>query len=660
MGGTCLCPALVAQRRRKVFTMVSFTEAVKLGYQNYFNFSDRSTRAELWWWILFLAAVTLGAAVFGATMHSIFGQLIPGVSLTLIGLILFYVVTIIPTLSNIIRRLEAVKLGYQRYFDFKGRSTRAEFWSWILFLTPAVILGAVLFRATGATEPSDFAQLGPGLLLALLGLNLFYVATLIPTLSIIIRRLHDIDKSVFWLVLLIIPWGQFVFLYFLLRPSAGPKGSMQTLDEFLAQTSNLNTYEKGLKFELYCKTLLEASGHHVVHSGQSGDRGIDLRATLDGVVTVIQCKHQESVAAAVVIQTFGMLHAENAGSGCVITTGRFTDDAKKFGSEHPEMELIDRSELSKLVNQVPRTEPRAASPVIEEILNLAELSGIFASGLTQADSGDHRRAISDFTKAIELDPEDTRYYSSRGASFNFLGEYDKAITDATKAIGLDPESVQGYTTRAGGYLALGEYDKAITDATKAIGLDPESSIGYSFRSTSYGRLGAFNKSISDATKAITLNPDNASYYHVRGVSYHNVKEYEKAISDYTKAIELDPENAYHYSTRGTHYAGLKEDDKAISDFTKAIELDPDNARYYSSRGASYERLEEYDEAISDATKAIELDSEDADSYSTRGSSYDKLGAHEKAISDYTKALELDPEDDNGKISDRVRQLRDSA
>jgi len=106
--------------------------------------------------------------------------------------------------------------------------------------------------------------------------------------------------------------------------------------------------------------------------------------------------------------------------------------------------------------------------------------------------------------------------------------------------------------------------------------------------------------------------------------------------------------------------GVKEDDKAISDFTKAIELDPDNARYYSSRGASYERLEEYDEAISDATKAIELDSEDADSYSTRGSSYDKLGAHEKAISDYTKALELDPEDDNGKISDRVRQLRDPA
>lgn len=259
--------------------------------------------------------------------------------------------------------LEAIKLGYQNYFNFNDRSTRAELWWWIIFIPlVGLIVGLValilvlLVEETPLGTPAVKTIATNTILIVLtVAAMLFLLSTIIPTLSIIIRRLHDIDKSELWLVLIIVM--PFPFLYLLLLPSAGPKGSMQTLDDFLAQTSNLNTYEKGLKFELYCKRLLEGWGYDVQHSGQSGDRGIDLRATRDGAVTLIQCKHQESVAAAVVIQTFGMVRAENATNGTVITTGRFTDDAKKFANENPEMELIDRSELSKMVKQAQRTNP---------------------------------------------------------------------------------------------------------------------------------------------------------------------------------------------------------------------------------------------------------------------------------------------------------------
>jgi len=41
--------------------MISFIGAVKLGFQRYFDFSERSTRVEYWWWVLFafLVAVVL-------------------------------------------------------------------------------------------------------------------------------------------------------------------------------------------------------------------------------------------------------------------------------------------------------------------------------------------------------------------------------------------------------------------------------------------------------------------------------------------------------------------------------------------------------------------------------------------------------------------------
>jgi len=66
---------------------------------------------------------------------------------------------------------------------------------------------------------------------------------------------------------------------------------------------------------------------------------------------VVQCKHQESVSAEVVIQILGMVNAANANQGLVITTGSFTADAKNFAEENPAIEIIDGLKLAELVGQ---------------------------------------------------------------------------------------------------------------------------------------------------------------------------------------------------------------------------------------------------------------------------------------------------------------------
>jgi restriction system protein len=138
-------------------------------------------------------------------------------------------------------------------------------------------------------------------------------------------------------------------------PEATETSPKTGLDGFLSQTSGLNTHDKGLKFEQYCHRLLEAMGWEVEHSGQSGDRGVDLRAVRQDPISsqtlVVQCKHQESVSADVVIQTLGMVSASNANQGVVITTGSFTADAKKFAEENSAVDIIDKGKLAELVNQ---------------------------------------------------------------------------------------------------------------------------------------------------------------------------------------------------------------------------------------------------------------------------------------------------------------------
>jgi uncharacterized membrane protein YhaH (DUF805 family) len=75
---------------------------------------------------------------------------------------------------------EAIAMAIRNYFVFKGRSTRAEYWWWILFLILATI-------------PLTIA----GFIIPLLG-QAFQLFTLIPSISLTTRRLHDIGKSGWW------------------------------------------------------------------------------------------------------------------------------------------------------------------------------------------------------------------------------------------------------------------------------------------------------------------------------------------------------------------------------------------------------------------------------------------------------------------------------
>lgn len=95
---------------------------------------------------------------------------------------------------------EACSRFISRAFDFQGRSPRAEYWWPALGLA---IAGAIVFSLAGA-----LGELG----LALLGI--FYLAIIVPSISLGIRRLHDTDRSGWWYLLALIPFGSLVLLVF--------------------------------------------------------------------------------------------------------------------------------------------------------------------------------------------------------------------------------------------------------------------------------------------------------------------------------------------------------------------------------------------------------------------------------------------------------------
>jgi uncharacterized membrane protein YhaH (DUF805 family) len=88
---------------------------------------------------------------------------------------------------------QAIASGFQNYVNFNGRAARSEFWYWFLFtvlVSIAAGLGdGVLFPDTDVSPVSSLA-----------GLALF-----LPGLAVSIRRLHDLDRSGWWYLLIFIP-----------------------------------------------------------------------------------------------------------------------------------------------------------------------------------------------------------------------------------------------------------------------------------------------------------------------------------------------------------------------------------------------------------------------------------------------------------------------
>ena len=95
---------------------------------------------------------------------------------------------------------ESVQLALINYFNFQGRSSRGAFW-YIVLLTviTTVFLSLCSYRMT------------PEILVTLTAL--YFIIIFIPTLALKVRRLHDVNKSDWWILIAFTGIGYFLLLY---------------------------------------------------------------------------------------------------------------------------------------------------------------------------------------------------------------------------------------------------------------------------------------------------------------------------------------------------------------------------------------------------------------------------------------------------------------
>ena len=84
----------------------------------------------------------------------------------------------------------------KQYVDFHGRARRKEYWMFTLFNMIFAIIAAILDNVIGTASPT----LGYGIIY-----GIYALVTIIPGLAVSVRRLHDIGKSGWMILIIFIP-----------------------------------------------------------------------------------------------------------------------------------------------------------------------------------------------------------------------------------------------------------------------------------------------------------------------------------------------------------------------------------------------------------------------------------------------------------------------
>ena len=226
------------------------------------------------------------------------------------------------------------------------------------------------------------------------------------------------------------------------------------------------------------------------------------------------------------------------------------------------------------------------------------------SGDRYYQKGDINQAMTEFNRALALDPENVNVHNSLGVCYGVLGAYEKAVKIFQTASELAPDELMPVYNIGLANLMIGDKAAALKSFLVAVEKDPQVFEPAFQVGRAYFENDKPEKARAYLEKAAALNPENATAHRYLGLCYLDLKKDSAAVAALKKAVQLNPNDAQALSGMGYLFDRLGENPDITTVFCRqSIEIDPQNGlfRYrlgqlLVKKGALEEALREFETA----------------------------------------------------------------
>ncbi len=258
----------------------------------------------------------------------------------------------------------------------------------------------------------------------------------------------------------------------------------------------------------------------------------------------------------------------------------------------------------------PDIKPSAPSD-IQKIQNQEErrqkAMEVYKSAMEYSNSREYDKAIQEFQKALEIDPNFAEAHLNLGWTHALKrGDYNIALRETLEAIRLKPDIPIAFRNLWWIYRLLKEYDKAFEALKKIVEIEPDNSVNYINLGDAYvsDKL-SFDLAVKAYQKGLELDPNNIFIHRKLAKAYEYQKKYDLAHQEFSKAIKLNPSDAYSYLFLAVSLGKAGKQDeikpllkKADEELTKIIPVpgrwDMKLLKFYSGKSTEEEILQNMD------------------------------------------------------------------
>jgi len=248
------------------------------------------------------------------------------------------------------------------------------------------------------------------------------------------------------------------------------------------------------------------------------------------------------------------------------------------------------------------------------------------AGLEQHEAGAPEAALTCFSKAIFLEPDNAAHYKTRAEVYLTMCDFKSATSNFRKAVMLDNEdvSVRVSLARVLGAVGLarllaGEHEAAVGILSEAIALDGFTASPFAHRALARVALQQWTAALEDAQCALRVEAHSVDLLVLRGKLFWKLGRQREGNEDFKRAHELAPghpevrafeqmmweqaEQAY----QGASGCLLQGDyEQAIELLTSALELNPGDVKVLVLRASAKRQARAFDGALEDLAEAKEI------------------------------------------------------